>query len=84
MLNSNNFNPGSASTNNWFTGLNVSQSTLILPYPNSDSLYIIIHQSGEYFVINNFNDQQPLNLRYSMVDISLDNGMGGIVLMKRV
>ncbi|MBK7390309.1 MAG: hypothetical protein IPI23_14915 [Bacteroidetes bacterium] len=79
LLNSNNFNPGSASTNNWFTGLNVSQSTLILPYPNSDSLYIIIHQSGEYFVINNFNDQQPLNLRYSMVDISLDNGMGGIV-----
>jgi hypothetical protein len=79
LLNSDNFNPGSASNNNWYDGLNVAQSTIILPYPSSDSLYIIIHESGEYFIINNFLEQQPFNLRYSLIDISIDNGLGGVV-----
>ncbi|MBK7390307.1 MAG: hypothetical protein IPI23_14905 [Bacteroidetes bacterium] len=79
LLNSENFNPGSATFNNPVSGLNVIQGALILPYPASDSLYIILHESGENFVANNFLEQQPFNLRYSMVDLSLDNGLGAIV-----
>src|SRR6476620_2713060 len=38
----------------------------------------MFHESAEYFVFQSQNDAQPLELRYSIVDMSLDTGLGGI------
>jgi hypothetical protein len=72
------FNPGDE-TNDHPYGSSGNQSALILPYPGSEnSHFIIFHESAEYFVFQSQNDAQPLELRYSIVDMSLDTGLGGI------
>jgi len=82
LLNSNDFNPGYASTENSLQ-LNVSQGTLIVPKPGSDSLYYIFHVSGEEFTAHSTLQQQPLDMKYTMVDMSMDNGLGGVPLDKK-
>ncbi len=80
ILNTNNFNPGTATTA-WYYGLRTQQACLILPVPESDSLYYIFHESGETIP---GGMACPVNLSYSEVDMSLDNGLGGITGIKNV
>ncbi|MBP9882700.1 MAG: hypothetical protein KBF32_04820 [Chitinophagales bacterium] len=81
MYNSNNFNPGYATEAHADEGLSAVQAVLILPNPKSDSLYTVVHFSAEHIEGN--SQTQPLALRYSVVDISLDNGLGGILPNKK-
>ena len=81
LYNSNNFNPGYATEAHADEGLSAEQAVLILPTPKSESLYTIVHFSGEHVEGN--SQTQPLALRYSVVDISLDNGLGGILPNKK-
>lgn len=76
LYNSTNYNPGYTSTINDQT-LNILQAVVILPNPEKDSLYYIFHESAEQF---NYlgSAYQPMNLKYSIVNMNLDNGNGGI------
>ncbi|MBK9045377.1 MAG: hypothetical protein IPL74_01325 [Bacteroidetes bacterium] len=77
LLNSQNYNPGYASTT-WWYGLNVRQSVLILPYPEDSLKYITFHCSAERFYDGTIYQLQPTHLSYSKVDMNLGQGLGGI------
>ncbi|MBK6642155.1 MAG: hypothetical protein IPG39_13485 [Bacteroidetes bacterium] len=78
LLNSQNYNPGYASTT-WWYALNVRQSVIILPYPEDSLKYITFHCSAERFYDGTIYQLQPTHLSYSKVDMSLDQGLGGII-----
>jgi hypothetical protein len=77
LFNSTNFNPGYASNVNNQT-LNIHQAAVILPNPQNENLYYLIHESAEQFSFQGNNYQQPLTLRYSIVNMDLDSGNGAI------
>lgn len=83
LLNSKNFNPGDETNDGYLEGNATPQGTLIIPKPQSNSLYYIFHESGKYFNAHGQAQAQPLNLSYSQVDMNLDNGLGGITASKK-
>lgn len=73
------FNPGSQTSADETVGLGTCQGALILPDPGSFKRYYIFHVSGESFTFNNIFQVQPFHLSYSIVDMDLDGGLGGII-----
>jgi Secretion system C-terminal sorting domain len=51
------------------------QTAMILPQPNHSNLYYILHQR----VPNQYSPYTPAEFYYTVVDMSLDNGLGRIV-----
>jgi len=82
LLNSENFNPGYSSTVSWY-GLNILQGLVIIPNPGNHDQYFILHTSSELFSDGVNNQYQPFNLSYSLVDIALDSGKGGVISNKK-
>ena len=78
LQNAENFNPGWATSFDEPDGLSACQGALFLPYPEHDSLYILFHITGESFFANNQGEVQPLYLSYSVINVNLDSGLGGI------
>lgn len=81
LLNSENFNPGYATDYYDENGLAISQGVIILPHPELEDLYCLIHVTGE--LLDSGSQLQPLRLSYSIVDMQLDSGLGGIVESKK-
>jgi len=81
LYNTTNFNPTLSGDSVY--GLNINQAVLILPYCNISNKYIVIHENEEYFSAHGMSERQPLNLRYSLVDMTLDSGLGGIDSSKK-
>lgn len=80
LLNCAGFNPGSINGNyDPFIGSPVPQCCLFIPKPGSDSLYYLFHESSNYFTYNGQLQAQPFNFRYSIIDKTMDGGLGGIV-----
>lgn len=79
LLNSENFNAGWATDENQYDGLSACQAVLIIPDPKPSSRYFLFHITGEEFVANNQYEVQPLHLSYTIIDMNLDNGLGGVV-----
>ncbi|MBK6640344.1 MAG: hypothetical protein IPG39_03490 [Bacteroidetes bacterium] len=80
LLNSNDFNLRQKSPRFFYDfGAPTCQGAVIIPYPDSDSKYYIIYVSAEYLVANNTFEAQPLYLSYSVIDMELDAGNGGII-----
>lgn len=77
LWNSDNFNPGFASTQNCEM-LSSPQAALILPMPGWSNLYYLLHESGDQFFAYNSNHVSPLALKYSLIDMTLDNNLGGM------
>jgi hypothetical protein len=75
LQNAENFNPGWATDFYEPDGMGINQSVLIIPYPNSMSRYYIFSESGEIIP----NDIKPIHLSYSIIDMNLNSGLGGIV-----
>jgi hypothetical protein len=84
LYNSKNFNPGYL-TDVYYegSGLGVAQGVLVLPSPVNSDIYYIFSESGEEIYPPNGYDVQPLELRYSIIDISLDSSLGGIEAQKK-
>ncbi len=83
LLNSENFNPGWATTYYGSEGLGACQGAFIIPYPGHPSQYYIFYITGEEFFAHNETELQPLHLSYSVVDMNLGGGLGGIVPNKK-
>lgn len=64
---------GTGLMGNW----SASQSSIIVPYPQNDSLYII-------FTIDARENNLANGLRYSIVNMNLDSGLGGVTSTKNV
>lgn len=82
LFNSQNYNPGFSSTT-WWYGLNVTQAVVIIPRSDSLKLYTLFHVSTNSFYDGVINQLQPLRLSYSVVDMALDQGLGGIPANKK-
>jgi hypothetical protein len=75
MLNGADLNPGPF-TSNWCDqsfGLPLPHGNIILPYPGDSSKYILFHQTANQNLISN-------ELFYSIIDMNLDGGLGGVIL----
>lgn len=81
LLNSVNFNPGWATTYYEPYGLNLMQMVLILPFPDSANLYFVFNVSSDVLMHpdSNYYIYQPTHLGYSIIDMNLDGGLGGII-----
>jgi hypothetical protein len=81
IKNSEHFNPGYITDTFYCSptcyGSGVVQGALILPHPGSMTQYDIFHLSGDF--INNFK-AQSFNIGHSVVDMSLNNGLGEMIL----
>jgi hypothetical protein len=75
MLNGAGLNPGpfaSSSLNSH--GLMIDGGNIILPYPGDTSKYILFHQTA-----TDYNDPTSTELFSSIVDMTLDSGLGGVI-----
>ena len=77
MLNGQGLNP-SAYTSNWASGLNIPQADLVIPFPGDTTKYYLIHETLDSANII------PLYLYYSIIDMNLDGGLGGVVSKNNV
>ena len=75
MINGSGINPNSF-TSAWSNGLPFPNANFFLPFPSDTDKYILFHQTGDY-------NNPPLNtssaIYYSVIDISLSNGLGEVI-----
>ena len=74
MLNGTNLNPGTF-VNQWPNALPLPYANVFLPFPGDTTKYVLIHHSAEF----NGQYSPAMELFYSIVDLSLDNGLGAVV-----
>jgi len=77
LLNGTGINPG-LFTEDWcgsITGIPYPHANILLPWPDDSGKFILLHQTGSYDA--NFLSSE---LFYSIIDMSLDSGKGGVVL----
>lgn len=79
LYNAVNFNPGWATDFNEPDGMSTCQGVLFLPDPGDYQRYYVFHETGESFFAHGANQVQPLHLNYSVIDLNLDGGLGGII-----
>ena len=83
LQNSQNFNPGYNTVNN-NTGLNIDQAVIIVPFPGDSLKYFLFHGASDTITLPNGSKKTVcLSLRYSLIDMLLDSGLGGIPLNKK-
>jgi hypothetical protein len=73
MLNGAGLNP-SQFTSIWYDGLPLPNGNIFLPWPGDSTKYVLIHQT-----VNNSATLESTKLYYSIIDMNLDNGLGGVV-----
>nr|MBK9650395.1 T9SS type A sorting domain-containing protein [Bacteroidota bacterium] len=78
MQNGGGLNP-SPFTTDWCDNTNAIpmwHSNVILPWPDSANKYVLFHMTGNYATLN----WKPTELFYSVIDMNLNNGLGGVVV----
>lgn len=75
MLNGSGLNPASYTTSRNHWGLALPQGNLVIPFPNDSTKYYLFHETcddvgGTY---------ATLFLYYSIIDMSLDGGLGAVI-----
>lgn len=74
MLNGAGLNPG-AFASSWPYGMPMSYNNVIVPFPGDSNKYVLFHHTATF---NGF--YYPTNeLLYSTIDMTLDNGLGGVI-----
>jgi len=74
MPNGGGLNPGPFTTN-FPKGLPLQQGNIVIPIPGETGKYFLFHKTCSY--VNNL--LKPLELLYSIIDMSLNNGLGDVV-----
>ena len=75
MLNGSALNPCLFTTDHSQYGLTIPQANLIIPFPGDSTKYYLFHESSDDYV----NTYSSFYLYYSVIDMTLDNGLGGVV-----
>jgi len=78
MQNGGGLNPGQLTMDFMDTGLPTVQGALFLPYPENDSLYILLHLARDYSGLASPNSYVR-RFYYSLIDHRLDNHRGGVI-----
>ena len=79
MLNGSGLNPGWF-VNNYLHGMPLPQGNLIIPDPGNLNIFYLFHETCK----DAGTLVQPLELLYSIVDMSLDGGLGGVVQKNQI
>lgn len=79
LMNTSGINPGWATTQYEPYGMGIPQGAFIIPRPGHYGQYLLFYESAEFVILDSVTTGLPINLGYSHIDISLDNGLGGIV-----
>ncbi len=74
MQNGLGLNPSFFTTNHTAHGLTLPQGNLIIPFPDDSMKYYLFHQT-----IDDFYSYASLYLYYSVIDMSLDGGLGAVI-----
>jgi hypothetical protein len=75
MLNGSGLNPGVFTTMKASSGLTIPQANLVIPFPNDINKYYLFHETSDDYG----NTYCTLHLYYSVIDMVLDSGLGGVV-----
>ena len=75
MLNGSGLSPSNFTSSHAHDGLTVPQGNLVIPFPDDSSKYYLFHET----VDDRFNTYCSLYLYYSVIDMALDNGKGGVM-----
>lgn len=75
MMNGNGLNPAVFTNNHSHNGLTIPQANVIIPSLTNPSQYILFHNTIDDY----FNTGASLYLYYSIIDMTLDNGLGGVI-----
>ncbi len=82
MQNGDGINPGEYADDHAYYGYILSQGTLAIPKPESENLYYLFHTSLDY-PNNQISFHSPL-FYYSLIDMSLDNGLGAVIQKNQI
>ncbi len=80
MLNGNNLNPGYYRDSYQDHGLNIVQGMLVIPSLSEPNQYIIFHSTSDDYI----NTAVSFNLYSTIIDMSLDGGLGGVILKNNI
>ena len=75
MLNGGDLNPSHYTTSGNQFGLRLAQGNVVIPIPGLSNKYYLFHEA----VDDDASTYASLNLYYSIIDMTLDNGLGGVV-----
>ena len=78
LLNTHDFNSGWGTDFYGEFGLGIAQGVIIIPIPAKSNKYFLFYETVEPILLDIGYDYQPLELRYSIIDMSLDSGLGAI------
>lgn len=81
LLNSINFNPGYFTSQS--SGLGFYDMCIVFSNPGSSNKYFLFHENCDTINFGLFTYPVPVHLSYSEIDMTLDNGNGGIVPLKK-
>ncbi len=79
MLNGGGLNPNGV-TGSWPYGLPFSSNALFLPFPGDTGRYLLVHHTYTF----DGTSYPPYELYYSIIDMSLDNNLGGITTKNQI
>jgi hypothetical protein len=63
----------------WGPGNPMRQGFIALPYPGHPNQYMIIHSNWEWRKVQEGNTPIAYNLKYTLVDMTQENGLGAVV-----
>ena len=75
MLNGSGLNPSDYTTAHQLRGLHIPQANLVIPMPGDPMKYYLFHETSD----DRFNTYATFYLYYSIIDMTLDGGLGGVV-----
>lgn len=65
-----------------FSGSNINQGAVILPFTENENLYALFHMDGKY--VAGVTGYIGTHLYRSIIDMSLNNGLGAVVDRKKI
>ncbi len=75
MLNGSGLNPSDYTAAHTLYGLHIPQANLVIPMPGDPAKYYLFHETSD----DRFNTYATFYLYYSIIDMTLDGGLGGVV-----
>jgi hypothetical protein len=75
MLNGSDLNPSTYTSSHITYGLFITQGNIVLPMPGDPNKFYLIHETSD----DQFNSYASFYLYSSIIDITLDGGLGGVI-----
>ena len=75
MLNGSGLNPADFTTAHAPYGLTLPQGNLVVPFPDDSTKYYLFHET----IDDRFSSYASFYLYYSIIDMALDSGRGGVI-----